>query len=111
MIVSHRAGDFASWARRNDTLKGHGVNWHPISFTHETTMKISARLATLMCVVFAAVCISVSLHTFNSLGDVVDPVILSDGKGFAWFWMFLAAVAVVFGVLSWWIARTEGENE
>jgi hypothetical protein len=74
-------------------------------------MKISAKLATLMCVVFAAVCIGVAVTIFSSLGGVVDPVVLSDAKGFAWFWMFLAGVAVVFGVLSWWMVRTGAEDE
>ena len=74
-------------------------------------MKISAKLATIMCVVFAAVCIGVAVTTFGSLGNVVDPVVLADAKGFAWFWTFLAGIAVVFGILSWWMVRTGAEDE
>jgi hypothetical protein len=74
-------------------------------------MKISARLATLLSVLFAIVCCTVAFTGFTSLGDIVDPVKRADAKGFAWFWLFLAGVGVVFGVLSWWIAQTVKENE
>jgi hypothetical protein len=74
-------------------------------------MKISARLAAILSAIFATVCFTVALTGFTSLGDIVDPVQRGDAKGFAWFWVFLGGVGVVFGVLSWWIARTVKENE
>jgi hypothetical protein len=74
-------------------------------------VKISARLATILAAIFAIVCFGVALTGFTSLGDIVDPVRRGDAKGFAWFWLFLAGVGVVFGVLSWWIAGTVKENE
>ena len=74
-------------------------------------MKISARIASILAAIFAAVCFSVAFTGFTSLGDIVDPVQLGDAKGYAWFWTFLGGVGVVFGVLSWWIARTVNENE
>jgi hypothetical protein len=37
-------------------------------------MKISARLATILCVLFAIVCCAVAFTGFTSLGDIVDPV-------------------------------------
>jgi len=74
-------------------------------------MKISARLATIMAAIFAVVCFSVALTGFTSLDNIVDPAQRGDARGFAWFWLFLASIGVVFGVLSWWIARTVKENE
>jgi hypothetical protein len=74
-------------------------------------MKISARAATILAVIFAIVCFSVALAGFTSLDGIVDAVQLRDAKGFAWFWVFLGSVGVVFGVLSWWIAGTVKENE
>lgn len=65
----------------------------------------------IMCAIFAAVCLSVALTGLTSLDDIVDPVQLSDAKGFAWFWMFLASVAVAFGGLSWWMAHTARDGE
>ena len=73
-------------------------------------MKISAKLATIFCAIFAVVCLGVSLTGFSSLGDIADPAQLNDAKGYAWFWMFLAGIAIVFGVLSWFIARNP-DNE
>jgi hypothetical protein len=74
-------------------------------------MKISAKLATLFSAIFAIVCFSVALTGFTSLGEISDPVKLGDAKGFAWFWTFLASVGVVFGGVSWWIARTASGDE
>jgi hypothetical protein len=69
-------------------------------------MKISATVAALFSIVFAVVCFGFAVAGFTSLGDITDPVQASDARGFAWFWSFLASVALVFGLLSWWMART-----
>jgi hypothetical protein len=74
-------------------------------------MKISAKLATFFSAIFATVCLGVAITGFTSLGDIVDPVQLADAKGFASFWAFLGSVAILFGVLSWWIGRTSSEDE
>jgi hypothetical protein len=71
---------------------------------------ISAKLAMLSAAVFAAVCLCVAITGFASLGDIADPAQLDDAKGFAWFWMFLAAVAALFGVLSWRIDWTQRDD-
>ena len=73
-------------------------------------MKISARAATILAVVFSLVCFGVAITGFVSLGEIVDPVQRGDAKGYAWFWVFLGSVGVVFGVLSWWIAGTVRED-
>ena len=70
-------------------------------------MNISAKMGVVLAAVFAAVCLGFALTGFSSLGDIVDPVQAADARGFAWFWTFLAGVAVLFGVLSWWIGKTE----
>ena len=73
-------------------------------------MRLSMRASMIMAAVFAAVCLGFAFNGFSSLGEINDPAQLADAKGFAWFWTFLAGVALMFGVLSWWIQRTE-END
>ena len=70
-------------------------------------MKLSAQMTVVVAAVFAAVCFGVAITGFTSLGDISDPVVLSDAKGFAWFWAFLGGVAVVMGAVSWWLVRTQ----
>ena len=65
----------------------------------------------VMAAIFAAICLSVAITGFTSLGDITDPTEIADAKGFAWFWTFLASVAIGLGVLAWWVARTHGEDE
>jgi hypothetical protein len=69
-------------------------------------VKITAKFSVLMSVVFAAICFSVAIAGFSSLGDIVDPVQQADAKGFAWFWAFLGMVSVAFGGLGIWLIRT-----
>jgi hypothetical protein len=75
------------------------------------TMTISAKLAALFSIVFAAVCLGFAITGFSSLGDIADPQQASDARGFAWFWSFLAGVAVVFGLLSWWMAHPKRDSD
>jgi hypothetical protein len=65
----------------------------------------------VMAAIFAAICLSVAITGFTSLGDITDPTEIADAKGFAWFWTFLASVAIGLGVLAWWVARTHREDE
>jgi hypothetical protein len=74
-------------------------------------VKISAGLATLFSAIFALVCLGVALTGFMSLGEISDPVQLRDAKGFAWFWAFLGSVGLIFGGISWWIARTTPNDQ
>lgn len=74
-------------------------------------MKISPRLAAILAVIFSVACLGFAVDGFLSLSVIADPVQAADARGFAWFWMFLAAVAVGFGLLSWRIARKQGEDK
>jgi hypothetical protein len=56
-----------------------------------------------MCVVFALVCGAVAFTGFSAAPSIADAAEHDASLGFAWFWTFLALVAVVFGVLSWMI--------
>ena len=58
-------------------------------------------------VVFAMVCFGVAVKGFMSLPEITDAKAVADAQGFAWFWAFLGAVAVVFSAVSWWIVRND----
>jgi hypothetical protein len=55
------------------------------------------------------ICFGVALEGFTSLGTL-DAAVRADALGFAWFWTFLGAVAVVFGAVGVWLVRTEKES-
>ncbi len=64
----------------------------------------------VIAAIFAAICLGVAITGFTSLGDITDPTELADAKGFAWFWTFLATVAIGLGLLAWWVVRNHKEN-
>ena len=74
-------------------------------------MKITAQATMVLAAIFAVICLSVAITGLSSLGHIADPVRLADAKGFAWFWMFLAAVAAAFGLMAWWMASTQPDTE
>ena len=74
-------------------------------------MRISIQATIVVAAIFAVVCLGFAITGFSSLGSIADPTQMADAKGFAWFWVFLASVAVGLGLLSWWIARTQSEDE
>ena len=65
----------------------------------------------VIAAIFAAICLGVAITGFTSLGDVTDPTEVADARGFAWFWTFLASVAIGLGLLAWWVARKHREDE
>jgi hypothetical protein len=73
-------------------------------------VKITAHLALIIAAVFSLICFGVAIQGFTSLGEIADPVQLSDAKGFAGFWAFLGLVGVACGVGSHRIARAEKED-
>ena len=74
-------------------------------------MKITAKFSVIIAAVFAVMCFGVAITGFNALEGIIDPVQLADAKGFAWFWVFLGGVAVVFGAVGIWLVKTEKEED
>lgn len=70
-------------------------------------MKLSMRLTVIVAAVFAVIALGVAITGFTSLGGIDDPVRLADAKGFAWFWTFLAGVAITLGTLAWWLSKRD----
>ena len=74
-------------------------------------MKISLQATVVIAAVFAVLCLGVAITGFTSLGGITDPDQIADAKGFAWFWTFLAGVAVGLGLLALWLTRTQKGDE
>lgn len=74
-------------------------------------MKITAQFSVIMAAIFAVICYAVAFKGFTSLDGITDAMLLADAKGFAWFWVFLGSVSVVFGAVGIWIVRTEKEGK
>ena len=73
-------------------------------------MKFTARVAVICSAIFSLICLGVAINGFLSLDDVVDPALHSDAIGFAWYWAFLGLVAAAFGVLGYWLVKTQKED-
>ena len=66
-------------------------------------MKVTAIAAMWGCVVFGLFCLGFAVTGFSALSSITDSVEHDASLGYAWFWTFLAVLALVFGVLSWMI--------
>ena len=73
-------------------------------------MKISAQFALWSSIVFAIVCLYVGFNGLSSVDAVTDEAARADARGFAYFWLFLGAVALACALVSWWIVRRETAN-
>ena len=73
-------------------------------------MKISAQFALWSSIVFAIVCLYVGFNGLSGVDAVADEAARADARGFAYFWLFLGAVAVACALVSWWIVRRETAN-
>jgi len=74
-------------------------------------LKFSLQATVVVAAIFAAICLGVAITGFGSLSELTDPTEVADARGFAWFWTFLASVAIGFGLLAWWLARNHKEHE
>jgi protein-S-isoprenylcysteine O-methyltransferase Ste14 len=74
-------------------------------------MKLSIHATIVAAAIFAAVCLAFALTGFTSLSHLTDPTEIADAKGFAWFWTFLASVAIALGLVAWWILRRTRDSE
>ena len=68
-------------------------------------MKISLQATLVVGILLALAAGSVAFTGFTSLGEIHDPALLSDAKGYAWFWTFLSVVAAAIAALAGWMAR------
>ena len=74
-------------------------------------MRISAQLGMILAAIFALICYTVAIVTFTSLGSIADPAQAADARGYAWFWVFLASVATVIGLVTWRWTPKETDDE
>ena len=65
----------------------------------------------VVAAIFAAMCLGVAVTGFTSLNEITGPTEVADARGFAWFWTFLASVAIGLGLLAWWMARNHTDDE
>ncbi len=70
-------------------------------------MHISPKFAAIAAAPFALFCLGFAVHGFLSTGEITDPQQIADARGYALFWLFLGALAIVSGVLSWWLMREQ----
>jgi hypothetical protein len=70
-------------------------------------LKLSAQFTMVAGALFAIICFAVAVNGFMSMGEITDPNMVSDARGYAWFWAFLGVVALTFAIISWWMARNE----
>jgi hypothetical protein len=69
-------------------------------------MKISAQFAFWLALAFSAFCLAYSYTGFSSLAGMTDATERGNAQGYAWFWLFLGGVGLVFGALSWYMAKS-----
>ena len=70
-------------------------------------MKITAQLSLWASLVFAAVCLYVGFSGLSQLDTINDAATLSEGRGYAFFWLFLGAIGAASALASWWMVRRE----
>jgi hypothetical protein len=73
-------------------------------------MKITAQFAMWSSIVFAAFCIGVALNGFSQLDTITDEATRADGRGYAFFWLFLGMIAVGCALASRWLVK-RGDDE
>ena len=70
-------------------------------------LHISPKFAALAAAPFALLCLGVAVYGFVSMGELTDPEQIADARGYIGFWLFLAVIAVICGVLSWWLMSAQ----
>ena len=76
-----------------------------VFFLYTRWMKITAQLGMWLCAAFALVCLGFAFSGFSGLVTMTDPAERDLTAGYAWFWTFLALIAVGVGVLCWMIKQ------
>jgi hypothetical protein len=70
-------------------------------------MRITAQFSMWASVAFALVCLYVGFSGLSQIDAIADAAARSDGRGFAFFWLFLGAIGAACALASWWIIRRE----
>jgi len=73
-------------------------------------MKITAQFGMWSSLVFAILCLGVAFDGFSHLDALTDETQRADGRGYAYFWLFLGMIAVASALLSRWIVKRETAN-
>jgi hypothetical protein len=63
-------------------------------------MRLGMQMTMWVALAFAAMCMAVGVHGLWSLGEITDEAVRADAHGFAWFWLFLGAIALLTALLS-----------
>ncbi|HEY1325560.1 MAG TPA: hypothetical protein VGI14_01390 [Casimicrobiaceae bacterium] len=74
-------------------------------------MKLGAQMTMWAALVFGAICAAAGAHGLWSLGAIADESARADARGFAWFWLFLASIALVTALLARAMARGKAGSE
>jgi hypothetical protein len=73
-------------------------------------MNLSLRMTMIMGAIFGAISLAYAVYGFVSLGEIADPAEASDARGFVCFWALLGSIAVILGLLAWWIERSRSKS-
>jgi hypothetical protein len=73
-------------------------------------MYISPRFALIAAAPFTLLCLGVALYGFMSMAELTDPQQIADARGYIGFWLILAVIAVVCGVVSWWLMSAQHQD-
>ena len=68
-------------------------------------MKLSAQMAFWGALVLFLACGAVGVHGLWDAREITDEATRADAQGFAWFWLFLAGIALLTCILSALMAR------
>jgi len=68
-------------------------------------MKLTAQMSFWGAFVMFLACGAVGVHGLWTLRDITDEATRADAQGFTWFWLFLAAIALLVCLLSALMAR------
>ena len=63
-------------------------------------MKLTAQMSFWGSLVFGLLCLGAGVHGLWRLREIGDESLRADAHGFAWFWLFLAAIALLTALLS-----------
>jgi hypothetical protein len=73
-------------------------------------MKVTAQFGMVLSIVFALLCLYVAFDGFSHLDALTDETQRADGRGYAYFWLFLGMIAVACALASRWIVKRETAN-